>query len=461
MISRKDKFAGIDIGTTTICCVVIDGPTGEAITAISHPNDSFIPTSAFWERIQKPDKIIQIVQELLEGVKKQFPDIAGIAVTGQMHGVLYVDESGDAVSPLFTWQDGRGNLQEDGMTFAKKLSELTGYRLATGFGWVTHYFNQNHGLIPDAARRLCTIQDYAVMKLSSTSIPLMDLTNAESLGCFNFNTLDFDFDALRRAEVDVSFAPEIIRSVEPVGVTRDRVAVFPALGDNQASFIGSVRDKETSVLLNIGTGSQVSVFSEEFVFTPGIEVRPYPGGGYLLAGSPLCGGRAYTLLRDFFEMTVKLFSHAPRVTNPADFYSIMNTAAIDAIHTGNRLAVDTRFSGTRHEPEIRGRISNIDIGNFTPENLTAGFITGIVMELYNLFRLLPESYREKIRVIVGSGNGLRNNPAMQAAVKNIFQLELKLPLFSEEAAYGAALMALAGAGRHSSLDNISQFIRYI
>ena len=58
-----------------------------------------------------------------------------------MHGILYVDENGNALSPLITWQDERGNLQRKNLSYAKELSLLTSYEMATGFGVTTLFFD--------------------------------------------------------------------------------------------------------------------------------------------------------------------------------------------------------------------------------------------------------------------------------------------------------------------------------
>ena len=72
-------------------------------------------------------------------LQQEHPDIGGIGVTGQMHGILYLDELGRAVSPLYTWQDQRGAERLTQQTYAERLSELTGYTLSTGYGVVTHF----------------------------------------------------------------------------------------------------------------------------------------------------------------------------------------------------------------------------------------------------------------------------------------------------------------------------------
>ena len=63
-----------------------------------------------------------------------------------------------------------------------------------------------------------------------------------------------------------------------------------------------MRDKTAEMLVNVGTGSQFSVFTPHYLQADGLETRPMPGGGYLLAGASLCGGRAYALLEQFFPL---------------------------------------------------------------------------------------------------------------------------------------------------------------
>lgn len=85
-----------------------------------------------------------------------------------------------------------------------------------------------------------------------------------------------------------------------LGEYRGRL-VSVAIGDNQASFLGAVYDMENSVLVNIGTGGQISVLSDHCLMAENIEARPFVKGRYLLAGSSLCGGRAYAMLEKFFK----------------------------------------------------------------------------------------------------------------------------------------------------------------
>ena len=89
-----------------------------------------------------------------------------------------------------------------------------------------------------------------------------------------------------------------------MGTYRGRT-VTTAIGDNEASFLGAAGDEENILLVNMGTGGQISVLSGQYFSGDGIEARPFLNRKYLLAGASLCGGKAYELLEQFFRKIVK------------------------------------------------------------------------------------------------------------------------------------------------------------
>ena len=76
------------------------------------PNDSFLAASHPWERLQDVSSIRAKVLAALKELTTAYSDITAIGLTGQMHGIVYLDKDGNPVSPLYTWQDGRGNLPD-------------------------------------------------------------------------------------------------------------------------------------------------------------------------------------------------------------------------------------------------------------------------------------------------------------------------------------------------------------
>jgi sedoheptulokinase len=446
------KLAGLDIGTTTICGVLVDAGTGDILSAVTRPNASRRAGNSSWEALQDPAVIVDTAREILDSFLRVHADVGGICVAGQMHGILYVDAFGRAISPLFTWQDGRGDMREaDGTSTAVRLSAALGSRLSTGMGTVTHAYNSAHGLVPAGAAALCTIGDYVAMGLGRCAAPRMDASNAASLGCFDLVGGDFRRADLEALGMDPRLFPEVTRSVPAVGETARGMPVYCAVGDNQASFIGSVRDVRSTALFNVGTGSQVSIRMDSPGEVPGLDVRPFPFSGFLAVGAGLSGGKAYALLRDFFERTLRLFTgHETEVS-----WETMNAVS------GQGLRVDTRFSGTRADPSVRGSITGIGSDNFTPENLVIGVREGIAEELIGFYEHVPADRRGVVSSIAGSGNGIRLNPALRGVFERRLGMEMQVPAHREETSFGAALIAGVASGILPGLEAAGQLVRYL
>lgn len=427
---------GLDIGTTSISAVAVESSTGALLRAVTVPNDSTLPSPDGVSRLQAPARIAKTALALKEALAAEFSPVAAIGVTGQMHGILYLDRAGRAVSPLYTWQDGRGNLPYAGSTYAAFLSVSSGYPLASGFGLVTHFINRAQGLVPVEAVTFCTIQDYIAMLLAGRETPLLHASNGASFGCYDLAAQAFDHSAMEKAGLDGRFLPAVTAETAVIGQDHG-VPVAAAIGDNQASVLGSLREG-SDILVNIGTGSQVSAVVSAPAPFPAGAVRPYVDGRFLLAGSPLCGGRAYALLRRFFAQCAERFGGDGR-----DIYAVMNSMAAEQ-PDAHALMVDPRFCGTRNDPALRGTVSNISEDNFTPEQLTRGVLWGMADELHELYRQMP--LPSPAAGLVGSGNGIRKNPVLRQYLEEQFSLELKLPAHREEAAFGAAVFAAAAAG---------------
>ena len=107
----------------------------------------------------------------------------------------------------------------------------------------------------------CNIQNYITMKLANNKMPVTHISNAAGFGFYSIEKLDFDSIAIEKILCDRKRIPRVTAEAEIIG-TDGGIPVTVAIGDNQASFLGSVSD-ENSVLVNIGTGSQVSVLTDK------------------------------------------------------------------------------------------------------------------------------------------------------------------------------------------------------
>lgn len=449
------KSMGLDIGTTTICGVLLEAETGRVIKTETRKNNAAVQrVPDQFEKVQDGEKILSICNEIVDMFIESEKDISHIGVTGQMHGILYVNQEGAATTPLYSWQDGRGNCEyKEGLTYSEYGTKVTGYKLAAGFGVTTHFYNQENHKIPKGAVCFCTIPDFVAMRLAQKKEPVVHQSMAASMGLFDVEQGVFDEAAANKLHMDMSYFPRVEKKEVLLGRHEKGMSVSMALGDNQASFLGSV-SAQSNTLLNIGTGSQISVFSEQYYKGTKIECRPYINNTFLMVGAPLCGGAAYAVLKDFYKNVLEMFGH----DEPEDMYQIMNESAAKVYHKDNQLIVDTKFNGTRENPQVRGAIGHLRSDNFTPEFLSLGIIRGICQELYSIYHYVPE-YSRQAPCITGSGNGIRNNPLLRKAATEIFCKKLYIAAFGEEAAFGAALYALYCDGIFNTVEDMQRFIR--
>ena len=424
------KAIGIDIGTTSVCGVVVDVETGQIVHSCTRNSNAFLPSRNDWEKIQSVDKIITVATEILESFIQN--DIVVIGVTGQMHGIVYFDANGVAVSPLYTWQDGRGNLPYKDTTYAQYLNSCSGY------GNVTDFYNRMNGIRPAAAVGYCTIHDYFAMRLCGLARPLIHSSDAASFGCYHLTENRFDYDC----NVDV------VSDYCILGEYR-KIPVSVAIGDNQASVFSTLAD-ENNILLNVGTGSQVSVISNVPVEAENIETRPFLGGKYLVVGSALCGGRSYSLLKNFYS---EILGYTGNFEDNA-VYQIMEQMLAQISSTS--ITVDTRFAGTRSNPSQCGSILGLRPENFTPSHLTLGVLDGMVSELFEMY----ESMQQKRCGIIGSGNGIRMNPTLVRIFEKKFGTQMKIPKHMEEASFGAALFGLISCNVLKDASEARKLIQY-
>lgn len=447
---------GLDIGTTSVCGILHDAQTGEIVRSRTLPNDSFLTTNNAWEKIQDPHRLLSLVDTVLDELLAESLPVVSIGVTGQMHGIVYIDSTGKPVSSLAIWQDGRGDLPyKDGKTYAEYMSEKTGYPLATGYGAVTYFYDTVNKKLPDDAVSFCTIHDLAVLHLTGEASPLLHSSDAASLGLFDTATHTFDEAAVKALGLDNTLFPKACSDFTVRGYYKG-IPVCVAIGDNQASFLGSVADPANSILVNVGTGSQISCFTEKRSKNKSLDCRPLMGDSYILAGSSLCGGRAYAMLEKLFREIAATVSGV----EIQSAYPAMDKLMEGFVQKVGALEVSTLFSGTRANPKERGSIANIGVDNLTMAALCDGFMRGIAGELYELYAAMcPELSTARNRM-VGSGNGVRNNKALRERFEQTFGLKMVIPAHREEAAFGASLSALVAAGVYDSMQAASKLIRY-
>lgn len=473
---------GLDLGTTTITALAVAADSGDILARVTVPNPADITSQADRERGHSEWDASAIVSAACRGLRQAcdqmgagWARLAGLAITGQQHGTLLVDATNRPLTPLIGWQDRRSEHPYPGSSLsytaeaARRLGgdavAQTGCRLASGFLATTLFWLNEQGLLPPAATA-CFVADHCAAWLTGLPAPVTDPTFAASAGVFDVRATAWADDLIAALGLPRSCFPEVRPAGTPLGtITREAaeatglpagLPVFLGVGDNQASFLGSVAERDDAELVNIGTGGQVSVFSESFLYVPELETRPFPGG-YLLACVGLTGGRTYALLERFFRQVGRdLFGAEP----DGALYERMNRLA-EAIPFGAEgLRCLPYFSGTRQEPALRASLTGLSAVNFTPAHLTRALLEGMAQALFTGHEAIVRLTGGARRQLVGAGNAVRENRLLAHLIEETFGRPLLVPCHREEAAFGAALLAGVGAGVYADLADAGSLVRY-
>jgi len=209
-----------------------------------------------------------------------------------------------------------------------------------------------------------------------------------------------------------------------------------------------VREPAGSLLLNVGTGGQISARTDEFHFIPGLENRPFPGGHYLLIGGGLFGGRSYAYLLNFFRRAgEELFEGAAT----EELYERMTALAAQVSPGSDGLRCAPFFTGSRVDPTLRASFTGLSPDNFTPGHFARALLEGMAEGFHHFGEQMAPVIGPRTP-LVGAGNGIRRNRLLAAILSERFAAPLHIPALAEEAAVGAAIVAAVGQGEFPTLE---------
>ena len=471
----------LDLGTTTITALAVDLENGEVVARTTTANNAELTSPEHkargwseWDANRISKLAMLALQSLAEQLGARLREAAGIGLTGQQHGVVLVDEAFTPSCPLINWQDRRSEEvnPRSGKTWLEEVRECadsearerTGCTLSPGYMGVTLYWLKQQGLLPPRAKA-CFLVDFLGAHLTGSN-PVTDPTSAASSGLFDVRAGNWDNLLIENLELPPDLFAAVSRGGSFLGPLKKTVAdetglpcglpVCVGLGDNQASVYGSVADLNETALVNVGTGGQVTAWTDRFIYDQNLETRPFTEG-YLLVNAGLCGGRTYAVLERFFQLVCTTFG---RGALSATQYDAMNRLAAAVPPGADGLRCEPLFTGTRQNPERRGGFSNISIENFTPGHLTRALLEGMARVFHDGYLDIARTMGRSRSQLVGAGNGLRQNATLADIVARQFDMPMRLPQHHEEAAFGAALVAAVGLGLLPDRNAVVRLIRH-
>lgn len=451
-MSLKKSIVGFDFGTTSLSVIVFDIDNVVIEKILNYNTNAYISFDDDRKKEQSLDILSMFFQKALDEIS-QISDLEIVAYsfTGQMHGIIGLNDRGEAATNLVTWQDRSGDIaMPSGYTILEEIRNITGVNtIVNGYGIVTLYrwieFDKRTDI-----HTFCTLPDYFARQLVGQIDPDVSITPsmAHSVGLYDIYSNSWQTELIDKIGLQKVIFPQVVEESSAIGNEKSDISkalVFAAIGDNQASFSGSVIDKQQTILLNVGTGTQLSFLVakseiyryEKYIDGFETQIRPYDVSHCLLATSFLNGGSVYKSLFNFFkDVATNLFGI--KDIDEALLWENMMMLGEKSQQKENPLLVNPLLEGQRKDPTIGGTISNLRTGNFTSDNFIAGFLRGLA-EYYKT-GLYPE-LATSISFICGSGNGLKRNPLFCNIIESTFGYPLQLTSYNEEAALGAVLNA--------------------
>ncbi|HEX7070314.1 MAG TPA: xylulokinase [Rhodothermales bacterium] len=447
---------GIDASTTATKALLID-ETGEVVSVASSGYDYETPHPLWTE--QEPalwwEAAVQSIRKLLAETRVAPESIIGIGLTGQMHGLVLLDEDGNVIRKSILWNDQRTGAQCDTIRRVlgkDRLIQITGNDALTGFTapkilWVKEnepeYFERTrHILLPKDYLRFRLTGEYATDKAGAAGTLLM-----------NVRRRDWSRDLLDALEIPDEWMPptfegtdvtgRVSRAAAEITGLREGTPVVAGGGDQAAGAVGVGAIREGIVAVTLGTSGVVFASANEPFIEPEGRLHAFchavPNRWHLM-GVMLSAAGSLRWYRDTI---------APGV----DFGELVKEAERAPVGSDGLLFLPY-LTGERTpypDPNLRGGFVGLTVRH-QRAHLTRSVLEGVAFGLRDIFSLMQDAglaAPDQVRV---SGGGARSDLWRQI-IADVLNAELVTVNTTEGAAYGAALLAGVGAGVWSSVDS--------
>ncbi len=213
-------FLGIDTSTTSSKALIIDD-NGEVIAVASSPHTLQTPKPLWSEQnpLEWWEAVSASIKSVLEKAGISGKRVAAIGLTGQMHGLVLLDEAGNVLRPAILWNDQRTQSQCDEIhkrIGKEKFIQITGNVALTGFTapkilWV----KENEPEIYAKAKHVLLPKDYIRYKL--TGEYAMDKADGAGTVLFDLKARDWSDEVLAALDIPRAWMPKTFEGTEFTG----------------------------------------------------------------------------------------------------------------------------------------------------------------------------------------------------------------------------------------------------
>jgi xylulokinase len=449
ILAEHPLFLGIDVSTTGAKALLI-GADGRVVASATTPLTLSTPRPLWSE--QAPQDwyagVTRSIREALRLAGRAGSEVAAVGLTGQMHGLVTLNEAGDVLRPAILWNDQRTGAQCDEIRARvgrARLIALTGNDALTGFTapkilWVREhepeiYARIRHILLPKDYVRYRLTGDYAMDKADGSGTLLFDL-----------RARDWAPEVLEKLEIPRDWLPPTFEGPEVTSHISAEAAAATGLiagtpvvaggGDQAAGGVGVGAIAPGTVSVVLGTSGVVFAPTDTPLIEPEGRLHAFchalPDRWHLM-GVTLSAAGSLQWYRDTL---------APSVS-----FDDLLAEAEEAPAGSDGLLFLPYLSGERTpypDPLARGAFVGLTLRTHRA-HMTRATLEGVAFSLKDCFALLEQVGMGAVSEVRVSGGGARSR-----LWRRILASALGVALISlaadEGAALGAALLAGVGVG---------------
>ena len=449
-------LVGLDVGTGGARAVAID-ESGEIVAEASSEYPLHSPRPGWTE--QDPADWWNGSKEVLRKVAADAGGrVAGIGLTGQMHGSVFLDASDQVIRPALLWNDQRTHRQCEQITGAvgeERLISIAGNPALTGFQapkivWLREEEPENYGRIS----RVLLPKDY--VRLQLTGEYATDASDAAGTLLLDILARDWSDEILDSLEIPQSWMPDVYEGPESTGILRESVAeelglpqgipVAAGGGDNAAAAVGTGIVGPGLVNSSVGTSGVLFVHASEFNPDPSGRLHAFchaVPGAYHLMGVTLSAGGSLSWWRETLGGDYDELVEAASGTSPGS----------------EGLIFLPYLSGERTphlDPKARGVFFGLTTRHGAP-HMTRAVMEGVIFSLRDSLEIMY-GLGVPVEDVRATGGGARSDLWLQLQA-DIYATPVRRTVADEGPAYGAALLAGIASGTYADVEEATSVVR--
>jgi xylulokinase len=454
------RFLGIDVGTSGTRALVID-ELGKVIASGSEEHAPFASPNPGWAEQDPRDwwrATGVAVRKALSSSGLAAAEIACVGFSGQMHGAVLLDSSDEVVRNAIIWCDQRSEAQSrelDEMFGPGRLIQLTCNPPLTNFTltkllWVRETEPANwdrvaHVMLPKDYVRFRLTGDRAIDVADASGTLLLDVANRR-----------WSAEVLSKTGIGLQLLPQLYESPQVCGRVsaagaaatglRTGTPVVAGAGDQAAGAVGMGIVRAGAVSATIGTSGVVFAATDRPALDPRGRIHTFchavPGRWHVM-GVTQAAGLSLRWFRDRFGVPSQ---------NGRDPYDVLAEEASAAPAGSAGLFWLPYLMGERTphcDPNARAALVGLTASH-TRAHVVRAILEGVAYSLRDTFTIFEEMKIPVTRIRLGGG-GARSALWRQIQA-DVYAREVEIVEAEEGAAYGAAILAGAGAGAWASVD---------